>query len=167
MKRWKPDNYRSTRQYHNNTEPALHKTWSGTFTSNRSESIVQGIWHSLLEQHPLHCKILHVGKGMFLSHGVYRAIVTPSSFSRRTVLNSAGTPEHAGDYHIHADITQDQPAPQSVGERRYTPPEEARGCQYHSCKGNGDVLERSHGRRSCETNRHSYMELKYKTCDSR
>ena len=55
-----------------------------------------------------------------MPHGVHRAIVTPSSFSPRTILNSAGTPEHAGDYHIHADITQDEPAPQSVGERRYT-----------------------------------------------
>lgn len=68
--------------------------------------------------------------------------------------------ERARDHHIHADLTQDEPAPQGAGERRYT-------VQYRSCKDNGDDLERSHGKHPCKTNRHIYIEFKYKTCDSR
>ena len=51
--------------------------------------------------------------------------------------NSTGTPERAGDHHIHADITQDEPAPQGAGERRYT-------VEYRSCKENGDTLSAPH-----------------------
>ena len=75
--------------------------------------------------------------------------------------NNAGTHEHAGDHHIHAGIAQDEAAPQGAGECG------TRFSTVHVKTMEMTLSAHIEGIRVKPIVIHTYMELKYKTCDSR